>query len=214
VTLPAAAVHAAPPVGLVGGDRRARLLGATVATVAERGYASATVVQIAAAAGVSAADFDRCFAGKEECFLAAYDLAVEWLEEWIRAALAAQREGWPGDVRRAVQATLDLLALDPRLACLCGAEVLFAGPRALERHRATVARLAALLRSGRDHCDWGGELPAGLEETILSGAIWWLARSARNGDAERLGEIAPDLTYFLLVPYLDAAEARRLADRR
>ena len=195
-----------------GQDRRARLLGATVTTVAEHGYVATTVAQIAAAAGVSVAEFDRHFAGKGDCFLAAYDVTVELLEEWIRAELAGRREGWPHDVRSAVQATLDLLAVEPRFASFCGAEVLFAGPRALRRHRATVARLAALLRAGRRHCDWGGELPADLEETLLSGAIHSLARGARNGGGERLGEMVPDLTYFLLVPYFDAVEAQRLAE--
>jgi AcrR family transcriptional regulator len=212
VTHPATALPAEPPVGAFGGDRRARLLGATVATVAERGYVATTVAQITAAAGVSATDFDRHFDSKEDCFLAAYDLAVDWLEEWICAALAGQRQGWPRDVRGAVQAALDLLAVDPRLAGFCGADVLFAGPRALKRHRATLTRLAALLRTGRGHCDWGEELPADLEETLLSGALWSLANGARSGGGERLGEMAPDLTYFLLVPYLDASEARRVAD--
>jgi AcrR family transcriptional regulator len=199
-----------PALGLVGADSRSRLLAAMVSAVAERGYAAITVSQIAAAAGVSVADFERHFTGKEEAFLAAYDLSVDWLAEWVRAALAGSTEGWPRDLRRAVAATLAQLDAEPDLARLCGAEALLAGPAALRRHRATLARLAAPLRAGRESCEWASELPVDLEQTLLAAAIVSVAGAVRDGG--EFGALAPSLTYFLLAPYLGAAEARRLAD--
>jgi AcrR family transcriptional regulator len=191
-------------------DQRGRILAATLATVAERGYGATTVAQIAAAAGVSRTVLARHFDDKEACYLATYDALVEWIGAGVRAALSRQG-GWPRAVGTAVEAILDPIAADPRLARFCGVEAQRAGAAAFERHRATVGELARSLRVGREHCTWGGELPDQLEETLVSGAIWSIARAARSGKAEALLGLAPELTYFLLTPYLDVAEARRLA---
>jgi AcrR family transcriptional regulator len=198
------------PAGLSGADPRSRLLAAAVATVSERGYGTASLAGIAAEAEVSRSVFARHFDDKQACYLAAYDVVIEWLGEGIAEALAHDG-GWPQGVGTAVQTTLGLLALDPRLARFCGTEPLFAGPAPLERHQATVRRLAAPLRAGRAHCAWGAELPRQLEETVVGGAIWSIATHAR-GDG--FLELAPELTYFLLTPYFEVAEARRLAGVR
>jgi AcrR family transcriptional regulator len=197
-------------VPLAGEDPRSRLLAATLATVGEHGYAATTTAEIAVEAGVSDALFATNFPDKETCYLATYDALVEWLGAGVSAALS-RRGGWPWGARIAVEATLGMIAEDPRLARVCGTEPLLAGAPALERHRATVRRLAEPLRAGREHCAWGAELPDQLEETVVSGAIWSIASRARSGGGERLLELAPELTYFLLTPYLDAAEARRFA---
>jgi AcrR family transcriptional regulator len=201
---------AGAPAALAGSDRRSRLLAATVAVVAERGYGAATVAEIASEAGVSHQEFVRCFADKEACYLAAYDVLVVWIATEIRGAIAG-RGSWPRGVKAVVEAALEIVVADPRLARFCGTEPLLAGAPALERHRATVRHLASALRVGREHCAWGGELPEELEQTLVSGAIWSIAEHAAPASGKRLDQLAPDLTYFLLTPYLDAAEARRLA---
>src|ERR1700710_1742765 len=166
--------------------------------------------QIAAGAGLPRAARARHFDDKEACYLATYDALVEWVGEGVRAALS-RRGGWPQAVRTAVEAILDPIAADPRLARFCGLEAQRAGAPAFERHRAVVGELARSLRVGREHCAWGDELPDQLEETLVSGAIWSIARVAKSGGAESLRGLAPELTYFLLTPYLDVAEARRMA---
>jgi AcrR family transcriptional regulator len=201
------------PAAPAAADQRGRILAATLATVAERGYGAATVAQIAAAAGVSRVVLARHFDDKEACYLATYDALVEWIGAGVRAALS-RRGGWPRAVRTAVEAILDPVAADPRLARFCGVEAQRAGASAFERHRAAVGELARSLRVGREHCAWGEELPDQLEETLVSGAIWSIARTAKSGRAESLLELAPELTYFLLTPYVDVAEARRLAGLR
>jgi AcrR family transcriptional regulator len=198
------------PTAPAAADQRGRILAATLATVAERGYGASTVAQIATEAGVSRAVLARHFDDKEACYLATYDALVEWIGEGVRAALS-RPGGWPRAVRTAVEAILDPIAADPRLARFCGIEAQRAGAPAFERHRAVVGELARSLRVGREHCAWGNELPDQLEETLVRGAIWSIARVAKSGGAESLRGLAPELTYFLLTPYLDVAEARRMA---
>ncbi|HEX5414303.1 MAG TPA: TetR/AcrR family transcriptional regulator [Chloroflexota bacterium] len=185
---------------------RTRILDATLTVVADRGYAGTTLTEVAATSAISVSDVERHFGDREECFLGAYDLAVGWVEERVRADLAGHEEGWASAVRRVVQATADLCAADPRLSRLCGAEALFAGPRAMDRHRATVARLAPGLHAGRSQYGRKGALPDDLERTLLSAAIVSLGRSPRPA------ELVPELTYFLLAPYMDTERAWRLAE--
>lgn len=179
--------------------------------MSEHGYATTTAEEIAAEAGVQRATFHRHFDDKEACFLAAYDVLLAWLEEGVVAAVKGAGD-YPTAVRAGVQAALDLIAIDPRVARLCGAEVLFAGPLARRRHRITVARLATALAVGRARCAWGTGLPRDLESTMVGGVISMLAQKAVAGSGERLLALVPEVTSFLLVPYFDVPETLQLLD--
>lgn len=56
--------------------QRARLHGAMIELVAERGYGGVTVRGLARLAGVSSRSFYECFANVEECFLATYTVII------------------------------------------------------------------------------------------------------------------------------------------
>src|ERR1700732_5350659 len=56
--------------------QRARVLTAAVETVAELGYARMSVAQVIARARVSRKTFYDVFAGREDCFLAAFEQAI------------------------------------------------------------------------------------------------------------------------------------------
>ncbi|MDT8912348.1 TetR/AcrR family transcriptional regulator [Amycolatopsis sp. PS_44_ISF1] len=74
----------------VAGAQRARLVEAVLAKVGERGYANTTVGHITTAAGVSRTSFYEQFAGKQDAFLAAYDvLTTEFIDQGVAVALAA-----------------------------------------------------------------------------------------------------------------------------
>jgi AcrR family transcriptional regulator len=200
--------HQRLPSQLVSPSQRGRLLAGALQEVTEHGYPATTVAQIIAAAGVSRKTFYEHFANKQDCVFAAYDLIVEWLGEQIAAALAGV-ESWSQAVRIAVRTTLACLDADLRIANLCAVEILRVDRVGLVRYQASVERLAIPLRAGRARCAWGTELPLSLEETVIGGAIWLIGHRSRL-DHPRLDELAPDITYFLLAPYLDIPEAQRV----
>jgi AcrR family transcriptional regulator len=191
-------------------NHRNRLLAGAIEVAAERGYLAATVTHITTAAEVSRAAFYRQYDDKQDCFLAAYDVAVAWIEAAIARAIDPA-DGWPQAVKTAVATTLDLFAADPRLARLCTVEIHFAGPPALARYEATVERLAIPLRAGRAERPLGAGLPLHLEPTLVGGAISLIPRYLNAEDGDRLAEAAPELTEFLLAPYLGVGAARRIA---
>jgi AcrR family transcriptional regulator len=201
------------PRELISQSQRGRLLAAALAVMVRCGYPDTTVELIVREATISRKTFYELFANKEECVLASYDLIVDWLGEQIAEALAGI-EDWPLAVRVAVKTILDRLAADPRLASFCAVEILRLDRVGFARHQATIERLATPLRRGRAHCPWGEDLPPLLEATIVGGAIWLIGHRTRLDQAgTSLTELAPDITYFLLAPYLDIPAAQRVACR-
>jgi AcrR family transcriptional regulator len=181
-----------------------------IEVLSERGYLATTGEAICAAAGVSLTTFYAQFGGKEGCILAAYDLAVSWVcEEAGRAAAAAA--DWPRRVRSALARILELLAADNCLARLCTIEVFLAGVRGEVRHRALVDRLSVSLSLGRTERALGADLPLHLEPTLIGGAFALLARQLGGGEGPALAELAPELTEYLLAPYLGVEAARDVA---
>jgi AcrR family transcriptional regulator len=114
-------------------SQRGRLLDAMAEVVAERGYGATTVADVIEHAGVSRKTFYEHFAGKEECFLAAYDAGAEVLMATMRAAADP------------VAAYLDTLASEPAFARTFLIEIGAAGPRALARRREVHDAFARLI---------------------------------------------------------------------
>jgi AcrR family transcriptional regulator len=198
------------PDDFVEENHRARLMAGAISSLAERGYPATTAGHIVAAAGVSNTTFYRYYRGKEDCVLATYDVAVEWLSGQVLDAVDIADQ-WPDQVRVAVTTTLQLLAADNRLGRLCTIDVFFAGVCAEVRHRALVDRLGFALRTGRAERALAADLPPHLEPTLIGGAFALVARQLGRGEGPGIAALAPELTEYLLVPYLGVEAARRVA---
>lgn len=197
------------PRSFVVRNQRLRIVAAMLQVLPRHGYPGTTIGHLTQEAGVSRAAFYEQFESKEECFMATYDLAGEWLCECVERTAAAE-DDWPARVRAGASETLRLLAANPAIAHLIGVEALQAGPAARERQQVCLARFAEALRSGRpDH----GKLPAYLEELLLGGALSLIARYVDTGRAERLSDATAELVQYLLIPYLEPEETRRIADQ-
>jgi AcrR family transcriptional regulator len=118
--------------------QRARMLRALAEAMAEQGYAATSVADVLKRAGVSRETFYQQFSSKQDCFIAAYEVAA--------AAVLAEleRKAEPGGTPlerfdRAVGAYLNALASEPEFARLFMIEVYSAGAEVLER-RAEIQR--------------------------------------------------------------------------
>jgi AcrR family transcriptional regulator len=198
------------PREFIEANQRNRLMAGAVDALSERGYQATNVETIVRAAGVSRNTFYVHYPDKETCFLAAYDHAVGWLEGEVASVAGAHRE-WTRRVPATVAKILELFAADNRLARLCTVEVFFAGVRAEVRHRALVDRLSLQLGVGRGERALGADLPLHLEPTLIGGAFSLVARQLGGGEGPGLAELAPELTEYLLAPYLGVEVARALA---
>lgn len=159
--------------------QRERVLEAMSKVVAEVGYQDATIGKVLARARISKITFYELFDNKEQCFLAAYDDALDQAFERIQRACAAERAA-PAEQRlgAAIDALLDFLAEEPDVARLCVVEVLAAGPAGRERRAATMDRLATMMeaflaevRPDRDLGPIAARALIGGAEEVVYGAV-------------------------------------------
>jgi AcrR family transcriptional regulator/DNA-binding MarR family transcriptional regulator len=193
--------------------QRLRILGAMGEVAAERGAGAVTVAHIVARAGVSRRTFYDLFEDREECFLAAFQ---EALEQAAREVVPAYRGSgsWRERTRAALWALLVFFDAHPAAARLCVVEALAAGPRALERRQEIVQLLIAAVDEGRAEVPKGARQPPPLTADGVVGAVLSvlharLLQPKRKPLAGLLGE----LMGIVALPYLGPAGARREVER-
>ena len=123
-------------------SQRTRLLRATVELGTERGFASLTLTDIVASAGVARSTFYEYFANKEQCFLAAFDYAADRVLERVLAVGPPPAGEFASPVHAYVAKLLELGLEEPGLVRLVATDAEALGPAAAERQRAIRSRLA------------------------------------------------------------------------
>jgi AcrR family transcriptional regulator len=113
-------------------NQRARLYGAMIESVAQRGYRGTTVAHVIALAGVSRRAFYELFSNKEHCFLATYDIVVARARKRVLDAWVSER-GWANRLHAACKALLDDVAECPNGPRLVLVDSLSIGPKSRER---------------------------------------------------------------------------------
>lgn len=208
---PARAIKRGPsrvPPELVAATQRDRLYDGLVHTVAEHGYAEASVTDICRAAGVTRPAFYVHFDGKQDAFLATYRHGTGVLFRMMEKAYARGGD-WREGTRLGLAVLLDVLASVPAFAQMAIVEIEAVGPPA-RREREDLLR-----RFGRFFAD--APAPPGpvsaqvLVATLVGGVYSAIYRQVAAGRADRLPALLPTLEYFLFVPFLGTAEAAREA---
>jgi AcrR family transcriptional regulator len=190
--------------------QRERLIAGLAAAVAAKGYAAVTLADVTREARVSRRVFYEHFEGKEDCFLAAFEVVVAHLRELVAEA-AEPLPDWPHRAIAAARAALGFLASEPDLARLCVVESRGAGPAVAARFNEAVAELSPLLAQGRGERDVGRPLPNSTEDSVLGSLVSLVFREVATGGADRLQDLLPECAEFVLAPYLGPEEAARLA---
>jgi AcrR family transcriptional regulator len=198
-------------------NQRERLIAGLATAVAEHGYAAVTITHITEEAKVSRRVFYANFEGKEECFLAAFGVVVDHIRELATEAIEPISD-WPHQAIAAARAVLAFLASEPDLARLCLVESQGAGPAVAARFHDAVHEAVPFLEEGRaerrapagDESKAERELPPSTEESVIGALVSLAGRKVAAGEADRLEDLLPDCTEFILSPYLGAEEATRL----
>lgn len=194
--------------GEIGFDARERILRSMISSVGDRGYADTDVSEVIERAGVSPAIFDRLFANKDDCVLAAYDWVVEPILERVATAYElGAATSWSEGVRRGLVALLEAIAEQPETAKMALVEVPPISPDAHARYRTTLERLASLLRGGREYLGEDEEPPPQVELMAVGGAEVILVDEVSAGRADQLPARMPEILFAILVPYLGPEDA-------
>jgi AcrR family transcriptional regulator len=202
-----------PEAGAGSPPQRERILDAAERLIVARGVAGTSIEAIVKAAGVSSVTFYEFFEGKEACFVAAFDRAVEAAALDVAVAAAGDPAAggftWSEEVATGLRALTRLIAEQRERARLVLLEAQTGGPELSARFDALLDRVAAKLREGRSLETCPADLPSTHEEATAGALAWLLRERLEQGGAgekpdggKALEALYPELIDIALAPYL------------
>lgn len=201
--------HGLPPE-YVARNQRERLITGLIEALYEVGYQKTTVSRIGQRAAVSKSDFYKHFESKDDCFIAAYDVAVDRIRDHLLAACEEAEADWAHRVRAAIEALLRFFTAEPAVASIALVEGLRAGRGVYDRYQAALESFVAYLRAGAPPSPVGTAVPEATGEAVVGGVASMLGRRILAGDADQVEQLFPEILEFVLASYLGGEEARRI----
>ncbi len=187
------------PREFVASHKRRRMIEAIAGLTAENGYEATKIADIVRRAGVARKTLYDNFDGKEDLFLSAIDAGVAELrlavEEGCRGGDGSSESGIVGGL----EALLDFVAQRPATARMCMVEAISATPSSARLYDAAMRDFVELFRESAPS---GMDLPETIEESLVGGVAWVLQLQIRRGGAEQAPGLLPELSQFVLSPYL------------
>jgi len=179
--------------------KQRRMIAAIAELSAEQGYEATKIADIVSRAGVARKTLYDNFDGKEDLFLSAFDLYFVEAKAAVETACEQTGGGWQQRIESGLAALLRFVSEQPAAARMCLVESLSATPRSSVSYDAAMGAFVALLK---ENAPLNNQLPETIEETLVGGVAWILHQKIRAGETERIAELLPELSRFLLSPYL------------
>ncbi|HKB50561.1 MAG TPA: helix-turn-helix domain-containing protein [Solirubrobacterales bacterium] len=167
---------------------------------AEQGYEATKISDIVRRAGVARKTLYDNFEGKEEVFLAAFDAARDEVLSRVEEG-SAGADDWQDRIEGGLAAFLGYVAEQPTLARMCMIEALSATPATTKRYEDALEVFVELTERALPRDE---RLPDTIAETVVGGVAWIVYQQIRRGEAERAEDLLPELTEFMMAPYLGA----------
>ena len=179
---------------------RERIMRGAAQVAVENGYGALSVSAISAAAGTSNQTFYEHFAGKEQAFVAAFDILAQRAFEVTAVAFGAQ-ESWLEAGAAGVTALLEFFAADRLFRQLVFFELPAAGPAALDRAEAMLRVFTVFLQPDPLPPEVEVRPPKVVVEAI-AGGIWAVVQhEIVAGRIESLPQMAPKILDIALMPF-------------
>jgi AcrR family transcriptional regulator len=186
------------PREFVASHKRRRMMDAIAELTAEGGYEATKIADIVRRAAVARKTLYDNFDGKEDLFLSAIDATVAEMRAVVEAA-CLEADSAEGGIVDGIAALLDFVAEHPSASRMCMVEAISATPSSARLYDAAVRDFVELFRRNAPK---GSDLPETIEESLVGGVAWILQLQIRRGEAERAPELLPELSQFVLSPYL------------
>jgi len=187
------------PRAVVHEVQRGRLLDAMAEVIAEEGYPDTTVHKILNRARISRRTYYELFKDKEDCFLVAYEEAIEYLIGLVEDAC---RQGSTPEERieNGLRAMLEFCEREPKVARMCIVEVMAAGANARARRAQVMQQLTELVANSLgERCEDVSE--ALLRARVLTGGVHELIYdSLARGGTRNLSDLAGEVVTSHLSP--------------
>lgn len=191
---------------LVRAVQRERLLAAMTRTVTEIGYNALTVQNVLSPAGISRPTFYEQFEDKEDCFLAAFDVAATEMRKAIEGGVAAAGSDWREKLRGGLAALLHFIGDEPEAARLVIVEARASSADGLLRRDELLDGFAAciddLVREDLDK-----PVSALAAAGVVGGIESVIYARVQKGETSDIDALLPSLMYFAVLTYAGQAAA-------
>jgi AcrR family transcriptional regulator len=184
--------------------KQRRIMDALAELTAEQGYEATKISDIVKRAGVARKTLYDNFEGKEEVFLAAFDAARDEVMRRVKEGSADPDAEWQGRIEGGLAAFLGFVAEQPTLARMCMIEALSATPETSRRYEDAYEALVEMTKRGLPQDE---RLPDTIAETLVGGVAWIVYQQIRRDEAERAEDLLPELTEFMVAPFVGAGMA-------
>jgi AcrR family transcriptional regulator len=199
-----ASVRPALPREFIAVHKQRRIMDALAELTSEQGYEATKISDIVKRAGVARKTLYDNFEGKEEVFLAAFDAARDEVLRRVEEAGSDREEDWQDRIEAGLAAFLGFVAEQPPLARMCMIEALSATPATTKRYEDSLETFVEMTKRTLPKDE---RLPDTIAETLVGGVAWIVYQQIRRGEAERAEDLLPELTEFMMAPYLGAGVA-------
>jgi AcrR family transcriptional regulator len=191
------------PVGFAVRTERDEILAATARVIARRGYAGATVQEIAIDARCSQRHVQRLVGDVEACFWALF--ASTFHQTFARVLERTRNVPWPLSVREGLSELLELLAAEPAYvrANLSGVRAL--GADGSLRLETAIEAFTAFLTPGYDGSG-DHPVPALMAELIGSSVLHVITQHVSEDRIAELPASLPQLLSVALMPFCAAED--------
>lgn len=188
------------PREFIAGHKRRRMMDAIAELTAAEGYEATKIADIVRRAAVARKTLYDNFDGKEDLFLSAVDSAFNEMRIVVEEACAGTDGSEEADgIVAGLEALLDFIAEHPAASRMCMVEAISATPSSARLYDAAMRDFVELLRKS---APVDADLPETIEESLVGGVAWILQLQIRRGETERVAELLPELSQFVLSPYL------------
>jgi AcrR family transcriptional regulator len=173
-------------------NQRERLYGATVAVIANKGYAESSVADLITVAGVSRTTFYKYFADKQACFLSTLKVIVAGVVA-VTAARLRGDDAWDKRAERGMRAFVELLVTQPDAARICVVESYAAGPEAVAIVDRAVAEFTEMMNEVFEELPEQRGMPKEIVAAMIGGIRKILHTRLHRRDEGELLEMVPRL---------------------
>lgn len=187
------------PREFVASHKRRRMADAIAELTAENGYEATKIADIVRRAAVARKTLYDNFDGKEDLFLSAVTTTLTEMREAIEAGCEEAGDSPEASIVAGLEALLDYVAAHPAAARMCMLEAISATPSSARLYDAGMRDCVDLLRASAPS---DAALPDTIEESLVGGVAWILQLKIRRGEAEQAPDLLPELSQFVLSPYL------------
>lgn len=187
------------PREFVANHKRRRMMDAVAELTAENGYEATKIADIVRRAAVARKTLYDNFDGKEDLFLSAVNTTLLEMRIAIEAACEETSDSPEDAIVAGLAALLEFVAEHPAAAKMCMIEAISATPSSARLYDAGMRDCVELLRASALA---DADLPETIEESLAGGMAWILQLKIRKGEAGQARDLLPELSQFVLSPYL------------